>query len=184
MKILAIENAIFNVSKGEKPKLAFYPDSSLLRNNDDFYIPNLSNTITASLGFYIKFSKIGKCIEPQFAERYYKEFGVAINFFANNGELDIERGFDKSLATSNSVLNINELNQELTFSINNTDRTFSLSDAINTINNIISEASQYFTIKIGDIFYFPLTEQNQTIKITDSFNVSIKKENLLSFVVK
>ena len=191
MKIIALENIIFNNQNQATNTIACYPDSSIIRNNDDFFIPNFSKNIRAYFGIYLSFSKIGKHIEPQFAHRYYKEFGVAINYIAEdtcnellkmNKPTDIARGFDQSFAISNVQLKIQDFPIETTpiiFTINNSNFEFTIEKSLVAINNAIAEASQYFTFKIGDFFFIPCICMSDFMKQTDECNIFVNQNHML-----
>ncbi len=187
MKILATENTLNDIKLGANPEPVFYPDSSILRNNDDFYVPNFSSNINATIGVYIKLGKIGKCIETTFSHRYFSEYGVAINFYANDGKKDVERSFDKSFAASTILLDVNEnpINYcEIKFSANGNSTSLHLDQTEETIHSILAEASKYFTIKIGDLLYIPMLKISETVTIGNNFSVEANGKNILHFNVK
>jgi 2-keto-4-pentenoate hydratase/2-oxohepta-3-ene-1,7-dioic acid hydratase in catechol pathway len=196
MKILSIENTFSELQNNEPISVACYPDSSILRNNDDFYIPNFSKKIEAQVGLYVTFSKIGKHIETQFISRYYKEYGVAVNFIATDMlenckqkgiSTDIARGFDHSFAMSNFQIKTQEipLNQAV-FKIKINSQEFEIEGKmiIELLEKFIAIATSYFTIKIGDIFFIPFMKLPDSIAITDQFDLFIQENHFLSCRIK
>lgn len=190
MKIVAIEES-FNNSV-----CVCYPDSSLLRNNDDFYIPNFSSHIQATIGVYISIHKIGKHIDTQFIHRYYKSYGLAINFVAtdviqqlHNKHLstDMARGFDHSFAVSTHVVSkdshpFEKAHFECTYNTMHFESKGA--QIIDKIHAICAECSQYYTLKIGDIVFLPLWNIPGKINIGDLFNASINTQYVLHCSVK
>lgn len=190
MKILAVEQAI------ETQAFACYPDSSLLRNNDDFFIPNFSSHITAWLGIYVHVHKIGKHILPQFISRYYNAYGIAINFVASDSEetlqqkglsTDIARGFDHSFAISTNAISTAKQaieQAEFTCKYNNVIDTYSGNEILQKFQTTFSSITEYYTIKIGDIFFMPLHKIPQKICIGDVFECHINSQHVLQCSVK
>ena len=190
MKILALEYG-HNVATIDE-SMACYPDSTLIRNNDDFYIPNFSEQIVAYIGIYVQFNKIGKCIESRFARRYFSECGCAVKFFAadviernkqNGTATNIACCFDSSLAISNEKIVLE--NQELDFvaKLNGKPLNFE-NESYQKIPELIAIATKYFTVKIGDLFFVPLTQVPMNVAIGDVFDMSLQSRQLLTCMVK
>ena len=188
MKILALEYGHSVESLDES--MACYPDSTLLRNNDDFYVPNFSKQIVSYIGIYLQFNKIGKCIEPRFANRYYSEIGCAIKFMAADviernrqygTATDIACGFDSSLAISNEKINcgITSFAAKFNGQLINVDVKI-----IDNIPEILATATKYFTVKIGDLFFLPLTHVSVPVSIGDVFDLSLNDKQLLTCSIK
>ena len=190
MKILALEYGHTVASLDES--MACYPDSMLIRNNDDFYIPNFSKHIVAYVGMYLQFNKIGKCIEPRFAQRYFSECGCAIKFFAadviernkaNGTATDIARCFDSSLAISNDKIALE--NQQLDFVAKFNGEPLDVNVGVfSRIPELIATATKYFTVKIGDLFFVPLVQVPVSVTIGDVFDVSLQGKQLLTCTVR
>lgn len=189
MKILALEYG-HNVATIDE-SMSCYPDSTLIRNNDDFYIPNFSKQIVAYVGVYLQFNKIGKCIEPRFTERYYQEVGCAIKFMAADviernrivgTATDIACSFDASLAISNEKIHSKQAYDYIA-KINNQVVEFDR-DAFEKIPELLAVASKYFTVKIGDLFFLPLVKNPISISIGDVFDISIDGKQLLTCTIK
>ena len=196
MKIIGIENNIFESVDSQDFSIFCIPDSSIIRNNDNFYIPNFSNQITAQLGMYFSLSKIGKHLNPEFIARYYKAYGVAINFvalntlhdcFAKSVAPDIAYGFDNSFAISNMQIQADDIyvrNAEFAFLYNSQHIYFSATYIIEAMHRAIAQASEYYTIKIGDLFFVPFAKLPNFVAINDTFEAYINNQHLLSCTVK
>ncbi|MDR2963926.1 MAG: fumarylacetoacetate hydrolase family protein [Bacteroidales bacterium] len=191
MKIIALSQPL---SVSQNFSFACLPDSALLRNNDDFYLPNFSEHISAQAGMYVQLHKIGKHIEAQFVPRYIKDCGLAINFTAidalhelhkNSLPGDIARGFDHSFAVSSSTAAFGEHEQvKLQFEYNakillNTETSLLLEP----LCQAIAKASEYFTYKIGDVFFVPLIS-SVTVHAGDVFSGSMNGEHCLNCAVR
>ncbi|MCQ2959326.1 MAG: hypothetical protein MJ198_03945 [Bacteroidales bacterium] len=190
MKILALEYGHDVASLDEA--MACYPDSSLIRNNDDFYVPNFSNQIVAYAGIYLQFNKIGKCIEPRFVDRYFKEVGCAVKFMAadviernkkNGTATDIACSFDSSLAISNEKILVDKTDLQVSILFNKQQIEFDF-NVIKTIPEFVATATKYYTVKIGDLFFVPLTRTPMPVSIGDVFDLSLQQRQLLTCTVK
>ncbi len=192
MKILALEYGHFDAKL--EGAIACYPDNTLLRNNDDFYVPNFSQEIVAYVGVYIHFTKIGKCLEPRFVGRYFDEVGVGIKFMAadaiaRNQSLglpaDFARCFDTSLAISNDKVKLDGDIRNISLQVfcNKKEVKLDMSVLAN-FSEVISTATKYFTIKIGDLFFVPCMKMPLQITIGDVFDVSLQQQQLLTCTVK
>jgi 2-keto-4-pentenoate hydratase/2-oxohepta-3-ene-1,7-dioic acid hydratase in catechol pathway len=190
MKILAIETILEEYEK--EASFACYPDSSIIRNNEHFYIPNFDTNIEAYCGIYFKIGKIGKCIEPDFIPRYTTQIGAAINFVAVNTlkqclakqkPTDIARGFDKSLAISNELIKHNNTSQKetiITIQYNSINYSFTITEKLQKkIIQLLSEISYYYTVKIGDLFFIPLIQLPNTMTKNTTIAIQINTKRIL-----
>lgn len=189
MKILALEQAIL----AEKPihtSFSCYPDSSLLRNNDNFYIPNFTKQIIATVGVYVAIHKIGKHILPTFIHRYYNACGMAINFVAADYKHELQLqglstdaacGFDHSFAISKTIPFANNLFSNMSFTCVYNTETYSIQvqQILEQVHEVCAKITEFFTIKIGDVFYIPLWDIPQNIAINDTFDCTIQNEHIL-----
>ena len=66
------------------PVFFMKPDSSVLMNNQPFFLPDFSNEIHYETEILLKIVRLGKNIEKQFAHRYYQEIGIGIDFTARD----------------------------------------------------------------------------------------------------
>ena len=192
MKIIALNDTLEMTNEFV---FSCLPDSAILRNNDDFYLPNFSSHIQAQVGFYCSLHKIGKHIEPQFVHRYIKDCGLAINFIAADTlsalhtaslPTDIARGFDHSLAVSNNAIAFSHTMPQLhiRFEYNNLNiYNNNIVAQFEILYQSIAKASEYFTYKIGDMFFVPLL-QPFDIHANDTFNAYINEKHFLSCKVR
>ena len=95
-----------------QPVFFLKPDTALLRNNNAFFIPDFSEEIHYEVELVLKINRLGKSIQQKFANRYYNEIAVGIDFTARDIQRDcmakglpweIAKGFDNSAAISNFI---------------------------------------------------------------------------------
>ena len=67
-----------------EPVMFLKPDSSLLKNNKPFFLPDFSENIHYEVEVVIKISRLGKGISAKFAHRYYDEVTLGIDITARD----------------------------------------------------------------------------------------------------
>lgn len=192
MKIIALNNTL---ETSQDFAFSSLPDTAILRNNDDFYVPNFSSHIQAQVGFYCSLHKIGKHIEPQFVPRYIKDVGLAVNFVAADTlnllhaaslPTDIAGGFDHSFAVSNAAIAFAPTMPQLHIRFERHNRQIYNNNIVAqfaAMYRAIAKASEYFTYKIGDVFFVPLL-QLFDVHTNDTFNACIDEKHFLSCMVR
>ena len=192
MKVIVIDNNLRGI---EKPVTWYVvADSALSNSGKPFYIPEEGGEVKAFLSVAVRFSRLGKYIEPRFARRYFKEIAPAIHFRLENlkEELIGDRlpispavSFDRSIiadkyknceATGDDIKVVMKLNGERV-------RSFLREDMRQQLEELIHRYSRTNTIKMGDIM-LPCLLEGVTIKEGDyleveycnqpAFNVKIK----------
>ncbi len=170
MKIICIgRNYVNHISelgneKPEEPVIFLKPDTALLKEGD-FYLPEFSCDVHHEIEVVVKIAKVGKYIEPKFAHKYYNEISVGIDFTARDVQQKLKekglpwekaKAFDNSAIIGNFIpvadLDVNNLTFEL---LKNgiSQQKGNTNHMIWKINEIIAYASQYFTLKTGDLIY-------------------------------
>ena len=190
MKIVSIHNAL---ADGEDLWLTERSDSSVLRNNDNFYMPTFSNKMECSVGYMLRVTRLAKCINEKFAPRCYDAVGVAVAFVAQD---IVERNcalgrpcdeaycFDKSIAVSPESVSPESVGEGvLDIKIGTSQCNTNLGELKISLDKALSKASELLTLKMGDIIYIAATEPMQP-QIGDNIEVSLNGVELLNFEVK
>lgn len=189
MKILCAE---YNPDKD----IAIIPvgDDVLLRNNDDFYIPDFTTRISCVPQLVVRLCKLGKSVSEKFAGRYYEEIGVGIRFYADSFEEELRaKGLPAGMASSfGGCAAISRLlpksdcgDAEYTMSVNGTPVfQSSLSAQPAGIERLISLASDFHTLKIGDFLYCGNLFRYTELKINDRIQVCFNGQELMNFNIK
>lgn len=150
-----------------EPVFFMKPDSSLLRNNDPFYIPDWTNNVHHEVELILRISRVGKCIEKRFAHRYYDEIGLGIDFTARDIQNQlIEEGlpwekskaFDRAAAVGCEFIPLKALNnaEDIRFRLEINGQIVqqgNSADMIFGFDDIISHVSNFVTLKMGDLIY-------------------------------
>ncbi|WP_010250738.1 fumarylacetoacetate hydrolase family protein [Myroides injenensis] len=155
-----------NNERPSEPLLFIKPDSALLGNQMPFVIPTFSNDIHYEIEVVVKINKVGKFIEPKFANKYYDEITVGIDFTARDTQQQLkEKGlpWEKAKSFDGSAVVGSFLPKDKIADIYNTDFSLTKNGEVvqkgNTaqmiwnIDEVIAEASKYFTLKKGDLIF-------------------------------
>jgi len=182
----------------DEPVFFMKPDSSLLRNNDPFYIPDWTKEVHHEIELVIRINRIGKNIDKQFAHRYFDEIGLGIDFTARDIQNKLKekglpwekaKAFDQAAVLSNVFIDKNdfadlnnivfklEINEKLVQDGNSKLMIFGFEE-------IISNVSKYVTLKIGDLIYTGTPAGVGPVKIGDHLEGFLEEKKLLDFFVK
>ena len=149
----------------EDPVIFMKPDTAVLKKGSDFYIPEFSHDVHYELEVVLKISKGGKYIRKEAASKHYEEIGLGIDFTArdlqsklkNKGlPWELAKGFDGSAVLSDFVSKENYDLQNLNFSLAKNQQLVqngNTKDMIFSFDDIIAFASQYFTLRVGDLIF-------------------------------
>ncbi len=203
MKILAVGRNYINHAKElnnevpKEPVLFMMPETALLQKNKDFYYPDFSQEIHYEVELVVRINRLGKHISEQFAYRYYDEIGIGIDFTARDLQKELKskglpweraKAFDGS-APLGQFVNKNDLPDvnNISFSLQKNDTIVqqgNSKDMIFSIDKIIAYASQFFTLKIGDLIYTGTPAGVGAIQRGDVLRASIENKELLSVKIK
>ena len=180
-----------------EPVFFMKPDSSLLKDNKPFFLPDFSNEIHHEIELVVKINKLGKNIEAKFAHRYYDEIGLGIDFTARDLQRQlIEKGlpWEKSKAFDSSAVlgkflakeELGDLGQIL-FSLKRNGEVVQSGDSqfmIFPFDTIIEHVSKYVTLKIGDLIYTGTPAGVGPVAIGDRLEGFIGEKKMFDIQVK
>lgn len=150
----------------EEPVVFIKPDSAVLPKEQNFYIPEFSNEIHYEVEVLVKIKKVGKHIEERFANKYYDELGLGIDFTARDLQSQLKekglpwekaKGFDGaavigSWCNKSNFTDLNDLNFSL-FKNGKEVQKGNTSLMLWKIDELISYVSTFFMLKKGDILF-------------------------------
>ncbi|CAG5084601.1 fumarylacetoacetate hydrolase family protein [Parvicella tangerina] len=182
----------------KEPVFFFKPDTSILPKKQPFYIPDFTNDLHYELEVVVKINKLGKNIKEKFANTYYDEIGLGIDFTARDVQKECKekglpwekaKGFDYSAPLSETFIKIAELEDvnQLGFSLyknGNKVQQGNTKDMIFSIDQIISYISQFVTLKIGDLIFTGTPAGVGKAEIGDVLEGFIEDEKILSLKIK
>ncbi|KPM49534.1 fumarylacetoacetate hydrolase family protein [Jiulongibacter sediminis] len=202
MKIIAVgRNYVAHIEELKndvptEPVIFTKPDTAVLRGNEPFYYPSISNSIHHELEVVLKINKVGKNIEEKFAHKYYDEIGLGIDFTARDIQTrlkeqglpwDLAKGFNGSAPISDFVskekFDLSNMNFDL--KVNNELRQKGNTGLmIYTFDYLISFVSKFFTLKTGDLLFTGTPAGVAEVKIGDRLQASLEGNVMLDFEVK
>ena len=181
----------------QTPVIFMKPDSAQLKDGKPFFIRDFSNEIHYETEMGVKINRLGKNIAEKFANRYYDELTVGIDFTARDLQKslkekglpwEISKSFDNSAAIGNFVSkeefqDIQDINFHLDIN-KETVQKGNTSNMIYSIDKIIAYVSQYFTLKIGDLIFTGTPAGIGPVKIDDHLEGFIENKKLLDFHIR
>jgi len=149
-----------------EPVVFIKPDSSVLPKDQAFYIPAFTNDVHYEVEVLVKIKKVGKHIEEKFANTYYDEIGLGIDFTARDLQSQLKekglpwekaKGFDGAAVIGkwypkSSFKDVNNIS----FSLNKNGETVQNGNTqlmLWKIDELIAYVSQFFMLKKGDIIF-------------------------------
>lgn len=149
----------------ENPVIFIKPDTAILKKGSDFYLPEFSNEIYYELEVVLKISKGGKYIQEENAPQHYDEIALGIDFTARDLQQklkekglpwELAKAFDGSAVVSDFFPKKNVDLKALQFSLKKNKELVqngNTSQMIFSPEKIIAFASQYFTLRVGDLIF-------------------------------
>ncbi len=179
------------------PVIFTKPDSAILRENNPFYLPDFTEDVHHELEIVLKINKLGKNIPVQFADNYYEEIALGIDFTARDVQArqkakglpwEIAKGFDGSAPISKFVSksqfpDFPKLNFDLTINgevRQQGDTTMMLW----SFGEIIAYLSKFFTLKIGDLIYTGTPAGVGQVNIGDRLVGRLEGQEMFNFEIK
>lgn len=180
-----------------EPIIFMKPDTALVKGNKPFFYPEFSNEIHHELEIVIRICRVGKNIEEQFADRYFEELTVGIDFTARDiKQRSKEKGwpwetakaFDHS-APIGMWVSKSEFRDihKLDFSLHINEKLVqkgSTSDMIFSYNALIAHVSRFFTLQMGDLIFTGTPAGVGPVQIGDRLVADIEGRELLNFFVR
>ena len=150
----------------EEPVIFMKPKSALFTPGMSFYYPAFTNELHYEGELVFKICKNGKHIESKYAWQYYMEVTVGIDFTARDLQSNLKKkglpwekakSFDQSAAVGKFVkLDDLEDKKNIKFQLYKNGELVQDGQSnhmIFSINSILEDASQYFTLNIGDLIF-------------------------------
>jgi 2-keto-4-pentenoate hydratase/2-oxohepta-3-ene-1,7-dioic acid hydratase in catechol pathway len=181
----------------DEPVIFMKPKSALVQGHTPFYYPEFTNDLHYEGELVLRISKNGKYIQEKHASNYYNGISVGIDFTArdiqsylkeNSLPWEKAKSFDNSavvgkfidIAPSFDKKNINfslVKNKEIVQKANSGNMIFS-------IDRIVSNISNYFSINIGDLIFTGTPAGVGECMVGDVLEGYLEKEQLFSLEIK
>lgn len=189
--------AELNNALPSEPVLFLKPDSALLPKGQAFFIPDFSTDLHYEAELVLRINRVGKHIEPAFARRYFDQITVGIDFTARDLQESLKqkglpwekaKAFDGSafLGDWRSVGQLPPI-EDLHFSLQKNGSIVQKghsADLLFSFDQLISEISKYFTLKIGDLIFTGTPAGVGPVKPGDELRLFLCDEDLGALRVK
>ena len=203
MKIICIGRNYANHAKEmnsavpDVPMFFMKPDTALLPKRNPFYYPNFTKDLHFECELVVRISRLGKNISERFANEYYNEIGLGIDFTARDLQQkckekghpwEIAKAFEHSAPLSEKFISKTNLDLDnLNFSLTKNGEIVqkgNIKDMIFTIDQLIAYISQFMTLKIGDLIFTGTPEGVGPVQIGDHLEGYIEKQKMLDVKIK
>lgn len=150
----------------KEPVIFMKPKSAVLLPEKPLYYPEFTDDLQYECEMVIRINKNGKYIQEKFAKKYYSEVTLGIDFTARDLQREqqkkglpweIAKGFDGSAAVGTMVPITAETDvNNIVFQLKLNGETVQEGHSRNmifTVDKIITYASKFFTLNIGDLIF-------------------------------
>jgi len=181
----------------DTPVFFMKPDSALVTANRPFFYPEFSKDVHHELEVVIRINRLGRSIEEQYADRYYNELALGVDFTARDLQAEqkkkglpweIAKGFDYSAPISEffPVEKYGDIHN-LSFRLDLNGKTVqdgNTSLMIFSFEKIIAYVSRFMTLKTGDLIYTGTPAGVGPVAINDRLEAYLEGDKLMDFPVK
>jgi 2-keto-4-pentenoate hydratase/2-oxohepta-3-ene-1,7-dioic acid hydratase in catechol pathway len=180
-----------------EPIFFMKPDTALVKEGSDIYLPEFSNEIHFECEVVIKINKAGKFIQKEFARNYYTEITLGLDLTARDLQTkckekglpwEIAKAFDNSAPISSKWISISDINlSDINFQFfqnGELKQNGFTKDMIFSIDELISYVSTFITLKTGDLIYTGTPAGVGPIQIGDKLEGNLNGNKLFEFTVK
>ncbi|MDB4402275.1 fumarylacetoacetate hydrolase family protein [Algibacter sp.] len=183
--------------KPTDPVVFLKPDTAILLKKQPFFIPDFSDDVHYEVEVLVKINRVGKHIDKKFANKYYNEIGLGIDFTARDVQSALKvkglpwekaKSFDGAAVIGkwidkNEVENVDHFE----FSLKKNDEIVqngNTSHMLWKIDELIEYVSKYFTLKIGDIIFTGTPAGVGKVIADDKLKGFIESKEMFSITVK
>jgi len=183
--------------KPSDPVVFLKPDTAILLKKQPFFIPDFSDEVHYEVEVLVKINRVGKHIDKKFANKYYNEIGLGIDFTARDVQNALKakglpwekaKSFDGAAVIGkwidkNEVENVDHFE----FSLKKNDEIVqngNTSHMLWKIDELIEYVSKYFTLKIGDIIFTGTPAGVGKVIAHDKLKGFIESKEMFSITVK
>ena len=205
MKIIAVgmnyalhKQELGHTEENREPVIFLKPDSAILKQGKPFFLPTFSKEVHYETELVVRICRLGKCIAPRFAHRYYDAVTIGIDFTARDLQRafreqghpwELSKSFDNSAAIGEfiSLEKVGGDVQNIDFHLDIDGKQVQhgcTRDMLFKVDEIIAYVSQFMTLKIGDLLYTGTPVGVGPVSIGQHLEGYLEGEKLLDFYVR
>ncbi|PSL47290.1 2-keto-4-pentenoate hydratase/2-oxohepta-3-ene-1,7-dioic acid hydratase in catechol pathway [Chitinophaga niastensis] len=180
-----------------EPVLFMKPKNALLQNSHPFYYPEFTKNLHYECELVLRVSKNGKHVQEKFADKYYDQISVGIDFTARDLQdqqkakglpWEIAKAFDNSAVVGNFIPITPEMDKkDINFCLYKNKvmaQSGNTKDLLFSFDYLVAYISRFFTLNIGDLIFTGTPAGVGPTEIGDAFEAFIENDSLLEFSVK
>ncbi len=182
----------------EEPVIFIKPETALLPKGHPFFYPLHTADLHFELELVLRINRLGKHIDENFGHKYFSEVGLGIDFTARDVQQECKKkglpwekakAFDHSAPVGKKFLNIDDLpdRNAIRFELKKNGETVqsgNSADMLFGFNQLISQTSKYFTLKIGDLLFTGTPKGVGAVAKGDKLEGFLEGEKLLDVEIK
>lgn len=164
MKIFSSWEVVPNVSQ-----FKLRADNVLSNSGKDYYQPDWIKGLDAKPMVLVRIGKVAKCVDLQFADRYFDALSLGVSLRAKSLEeglpIAMTENFDSSLMKWGEWLSYEEFTSASFYGVKMleheelAERYELMVPTIRAIAQVISELSHYYLLKVGDLVALPVSNE-------------------------
>ncbi|MEY3050850.1 MAG: hypothetical protein RLY31_635 [Bacteroidota bacterium] len=149
------------------PVVFMKPSTALLANEKPFYYPDFTKDLHHELEIVLKISKNGKAVAPAFADGYFEEIGLGIDFTARDVQeqlkkkghpWELAKAFDHSAVVGDFVprSSVSAADGNISFSLRKNGTLVQRGDTRDMLfgfRDLVVYISKYFKLMKGDLIF-------------------------------
>ncbi len=185
----------FTGNYGEQPadfQSYLMADSSILFSGRPFFLPDYAQRFVAVPSIVVRTSRLGKCIAPKFAHRYWDAFTAAFSVMAVDGDQPalsaLDRAFDGSAMVGDWVEATSvadPLHQPVEVMIDGTVvSSYCLADMQHPLDRMLAGVSTRCSIKMGDLLFTGDAGPQHTLVPGNRLTATVDGRQVLDVKVK
>ena len=186
-----------NNEQPDDPVIFLKPETAIPLKNEPFFYPDFSRDVHYEVEILVKINRVGKNIAERFAQKYYDEIGIGIDFTARDLQSklkakglpwELAKGFNGSAPISGFVsktdfADLRNLNFRLDVN-GETRQQGNTSLMLFNVDYLIAFVSRYFLLQQGDILFTGTPKGVGPVQIGDRLTAYIEDKQMLEIGVK
>ena len=181
----------------DEPVIFMKPKSALVQNHTPFYYPEFTNELNYECELVVRISKNGKYIQEKHSSNYYNGISVGIDFTARDIQNVLKekglpwekaKSFDNSAAVGKFIdIQQGQAKKSINFSFAKNKEVVQKGNSdsmIFSIDKIISNISNYFSLNIGDLIFTGTPPGVGECMVGDLLEAYLENDCLLSLEIK